>query len=490
MYTFEEEKRLDYEFNNLIANYQIYNQKAENVDLIIKAYDLAKKAHKGVRRKSGEPYMYHPLAVAKIAVFLKMDAITICTCILHDVVEDTEYTYDDIAEIFNKIVADNVNSVTKMTKENYNNPLIDAHIKTMCKLFRHLNYVDVRGPGVKLFDRLHNMRTLDAMKPEKQLEKSQECMEFYAPLAQSFGVNAIKKELQDLAFKYINPLFHLEIKETLKFLKEKQEKEIEFIKDNIHQKLLKEGINNKIKLRVKNIYSVYISLEKGRDYDNIHDLYALQIDVDKIRDCFLALNIIHDSYPYFDKYFKDYIHNPKTTGYKALHTTFVSPTNRMYQAQIRTKEMGYRNSYGILYGLDIKSEEDLENLKLNYPFFEKLKNLDEQYPEDDLTFYSGLKYDLLGDKIYVFSPTGHVYSLPVGSTIVDYAYCICPNRAQYLVKGKINGEIVDISTQLKNQDLVDFTSNTVEPFNPKVLESARTIQAKKLILDRMSNHGK
>ena len=490
-----EENYLDFIFNQMLFATQLYDRNPKHISLLVKAYDLAKNLHKGVKRKSGEAYMFHPLIVALMTVKYHLDYVTTCTALLHDVVEDTEYTYQDILNIFGKEIADNVDCVSKMTKEDFNNKRIDVHVGTICKLFRHLNETDIRGPIVKLFDRDHNMKTLEAMKPEKQLIKSQETLDVYAPLAQGFGFNYLKKELHDLAFKYLYPLKYNEVEQVLDQLTFTHQTEINIIKQDIynalknnHLILANSKIDDVIKLRVKNLYSVFISLEKGRDYDDIHDLFALQITVANEAACFSALNLIHQKYPYFDDKFKDYIHNPKTTGYKAVHTTFVSRTGQSYQAQIRTKEMALRNTRGILYDLACKSQ-NLEEIKKHYPFFTTLDEIDRQYP-NDFEFYDKIKNDLLGDKIYVRSASGKVYSLPVGATIVDYAYCICESRAPHIVEGKVNGQLVSISTVLKNHDLVDFTSNNTRYYTDEtLLAAAKTNKAKRRILEGMNKNG-
>lgn len=492
-----ENNALDILFTKMLVDFKLYNDNPQDIELITKAYTLAKELHKNVRRRSGEAYMFHPLTVAIMAVKYHLDTVTVCTALLHDVLEDTNYSYEQMAQNFGQAIASNVDCVSKMNKEDYNSANIDIHVGTICKLFRHLNFDEIRGTIVKLLDRDHNMQTMDSMPHKKQIIKSKETVEVYAPLAQGIGTNYLKKELHDLALKYLEPQKSMEIEQNLQRLNAQYNLEIRGIIQNIYDNLKEHNIisydtevGNTIKLRVKNDYSVYISLAKGRDYDSIHDLYALQITVPDIESCFQVLNIIHQNYPYFDDKFKDYIHNPKTTGYQAVHTTFVSESGRTYQAQIRTKEMGLRNSLGIMYDLANSGYAKLESIKQHYPFFQSLAEISATYPEDDYNFYEKIRYDLLGDKIYVRSATGKTYSLPVGSTILDYAYCFCPQRAAQIEQGKVNGNFVNIATVLKNQDLVDFTSKeSVGDLNTH-LKLVKTTKAKMLILERMNNNGK
>ncbi len=491
-----EENILDYKFSKMMIRYRLYDSNQDNINLIIKAYDLAKKLHRGVFRKSGEAYMFHPLTVASYAIDYNLDVVTVCASLLHDVLEDTDFTYEEMVSDFGKDIADTVDCVSKMTNEDYVDARMDGHIATVCKLFRYLYIQDIRGPVIKLLDRTHNMRTMDAMPPLKQVKKSEETLEVYAPMAQGIGANGIKKELHDNALKYTVPYMHLEISKILEHLYEQYQKEINEVKVGLFE-ALKSGhilenraaIDDIIKLRIKNIYSVYISLKKGRDYDTIHDLYAFQITIPNIEKCFQAINLVHQKYPYLDDKFKDYINTPKTTGYRALHTTIISSSGRTYQIQIRTKEMGLRNSRGILYDLTINNPKDLETIKKPYPFFKSLEKIGNE-AQDDYSFYEKIKYDLLGEKIYVRSATGKVYSLPVGSTILDYAYYYCEHRAPYISQGKINGAPANINTVLKNQDIVDFASDINFSISDKTqIAAATTNKARRLILERMNNNG-
>ena len=485
---FLKDELLDNYFNEMMNYFLIYNSNLADYEKIHKAYDLAKSLHKDVRRKSGELYMYHPLRVAMMAVSYNMDATSICTALLHDVIEDTDYTYENMEENFGQEIAKNVDCVTKITKADFNTSNFDLYVKTVSKLFRYLAKIDIRGPIIKLFDRLDNMRTIEAMKPEKQLEKSKQTLEIFAPIAYAIGANQLKKELQNLAFPYVKKDKYEYVKAHMDALFNDKESEIAYILNDLHNKFNQEGIENIIKLRVKDLYNTFISLKKGRTLDTIHDLYALQISLNEKIDCFMALNTIHENYRYLDDKFKDYINNPKTTGYRALHSTIITNNELMLQAQIRTKNMAVLNSKGLIYKLSINSLSDLEQAKKGYPFFQTVEEIDRDF-KDDRIFYEKLKYEVLGQKIYVRSGSGKVYALPVGANIIDFAFLACGNRAAYLNKAFVNGEEVENTYPLKNQDLVTFTSGNEETIDRSWIDDASTSIARRLILERINKRG-
>ena len=480
---------LDNYFEQMMQEFKEYNSDLNDEELIRKAYTLAKTSHSNVHRKSHELYMYHPLRVAWMAIDYHMDAIAICTALLHDVVEDTPYNYRDIKELFGKRIADNVDCVTKLKASELNSQNFDAYTATFSKLFRFLATIDVRGTIIKLFDRLDNMRTLKAVSPEKQLQKSREVLEIFAPIAYVIGANQLKKELQNLAFSYVKPKEYEELKQKMVYMYGQNKDQIDEAIYNINQKLQDEGLENAIKLRIKDLYNTYISLQKGRTLDTIHDLYAIQISLNEKKDCFQALNTIHENYRYLDDKFKDYINNPKTTYYRALHSTFITKNELMIQAQIRTYLMALQNAKGLIYNLRINSREDILRIKKQYPFFETLMELDHDYPDDEL-FYEKIKYEVLGDKIYVRSTSGKVYSLPVGANIIDFAFLACQDRAPYLDKAYVNGQQVDKLQSLKNQDLVTFTSSATPRIESNWANQATTSIARRLIIERIKKDAK
>ncbi len=482
--------QMDATFFEVYNNYCLYDYNENNRLKIIKAYKLAKKLHAGIKRKSGEPYIIHPIEVARIGTSYNVDCDTICSCLLHDVVEDTDCTLDYISKEFGADVAAIVDCVTKIANMDFDFEIGKEELfaKNVRKIFKGLLYKDIRSIAVKLFDRLHNMRTLQYMKPEKQLEKSKQTMEVFVPIAQAIGANSIKKELQDLCMLYLHPTIYEQLSSKLKDIQVIKADEIEYIKNDLSKRISEENIPHEIKLRIKNIYNVFISLQKGRAINDIHDLFALQVNVNDIPSCYDTLRIIHSAgYAFVPDKLKDYIYMPKTTGYRALHTTLIDKQELMLQAQIRTYKMALTNTKGILNHLQKYSQEDLEVLKRNYPFFSKGVEID-TLKVDDQDFYNTLKYEVLGDKIYVRSASGKVSEMPVGSNIIDFAFLVCPNRAPYLTGGIINSKPVEITHQLKNQDLVTFTSDENINLDSTWAEKCKTTRARRLILDQVKKY--
>ena len=473
---------IDINFLSILQCFHTYNFSDNESQKIIKAYLIAKQLHDGVFRKSGDPYITHPIEVAKIAVSYSVDCATICACLLHDVVEDTDYTLEELEREFGKDIASIVDGVTKINKMKYNEEELVA--KNTRKLFRAALNHDIRIIAVKLFDRLHNMRTLNYMKPEKQKSISIQTFKVFAPLAEAIGANAIKKELHDLCFYYLDRDSYEHVKNHIDIESEKYKEEIDQVRMDLIDKLNNEDIPNEIKLRIKNIYAVHTSFRKGRIIEGIHDLFALQINVEKIKQCYETLGIIHQNYKPIDSKFKDYLVNPKTTGYRALHTTISDNQNRMTQAQIRTYQMAITNSKGIIANLRKYTDLELEDLKTNYPFFSKAIEIDKSI-SDDSEFYEKICVEVLGDKIYVTSKTGKVYELPVGANIIDFAFLYCPQRAPYMTDGIVNGTITRIDQTLQNQQLVNFLNGDEVMVNEEWLNMAKTTRAKRLIYERI-----
>lgn len=484
MTNFVPEDAMDIKFLDILRNYYCYDQNFDNSQQIIKAYLIAKQLHANVFRKSGDPYIIHPLEVSKIAVEYKVDCATICACLLHDVIEDTNYTLKELEAEFGYDVASIVDGVTKISKMQYNEEELVA--KNTRKLFKAALLHDIRVIAVKLFDRLHNMRTLSYMSDEKQKSISIQTFQVFAPLAEAIGANAIKKELHDLCFYYLENDKYEDVKQQVSEESEKYKEELDLVINNLISKLNDENISNEIKLRIKNIYAVYNSFRKGRTIEDIHDLFALQINVNDIRNCYSTLGVIHQNYNHMDSKFKDYLKSPKTTGYRGLHTSiFSSNQNRLIQTQIRTNKMAVTNSKGIIANLKKYNKEELQKLKENYPFFSKAIEIDNTVKSDS-EFYEKICVEVLGDKIYVISKSGTVYELPVGANLIDYAFLCCPTRAPYMVKGIINGEIIPLSkinTTLQNQQFVNFISQEEETIDPSWEQLAKTTRAKRLIRD-------
>lgn len=477
----------DIEFYAILKGFMSYDIDLDHIFKISEAYKLAKDAHQSCFRKSGEPYITHPLAVAKLAVEYKADYVTVCTSLLHDVVEDTSYSLEKIEEKFGKDIAINVDGVTKITNMDYDLKKSELNIKTICKLFKIMIYKDVRTVAVKLFDRLHNMRTMNFMSEEKQIAKSKETLKVYVPLAEALGANQLKKELQDLSFLYLEREKYDEISKQIAETTKQHIDTISDMKEDLHAKLEDEDIENDIKLRIKNIYNVYVSLSKGRDMDNIHDLFALQIGLNRIPDCYLAFGVIHQNYPtYLQEKFKDYIFKCKTTGYRALHTTIVDKDQQMIQAQIRTKDMAWKNTRGIIGNLKDYNLTEFANIKKQYPFFSICEEIDKVTNNNDFDFYDKLSYEILGDKIYVTSEkSGKCIQLPFGATVLDYAFDACSNRAKRAVQGVVNGKKVSLDYKLKNGDRVTFTSDEENTIDESWINECATTHGKRLIKENL-----
>lgn len=491
-----DERELDFMFKNMLEDFLGYDNSLTHMLKITKAYRLAKRLHNGVKRKSGEPYIIHPLEVAKLAITYKMDCDTICACILHDVVEDTSCTLDYIREEFGEDVANIVDGVTKLTNLDVKDEIGKEELfaKTVRKIFTGLLYKDIRIVAVKLLDRLHNMRTLEFMKPEKQVQKSKETLEIFAPLAQAIGANRIKKELEDISMRYLYPDLFNQFEEQLDFERTKSIGIVEETKDKLSDALNNSSIDHDINIREKNIYNVYNSFRKGRHFDTIHDLYALQIGVNSIPDCYSTLGVTHqylynNGFQFLPERFKDYIVMPKTTGYRALHTTLMVENQQLIQAQIRTQEMAITNTRGILDHLQKYSNKDLEELKRNYPFFSKGIMLDKEI-KDDIEFYSKLKYEILGEHIYIRNLQGRTEELPVGSTLLDYAFLTIPSQAAKIKSAEINGQKYSLEQILNQQgiplrtdDHIDFEFDHEDKISNEWVDKCATIGARKRILN-------
>lgn len=478
----------DQNFVEILEKFNKYDSDINHIKYLSDAYNLAKDLHKGILRKSNEPYIIHPLAVASLAVEYETDWVTVCTSLLHDVVEDTKCTLKEVESKFGPEVAINVDAVTKMTNMDFQHDLEDSelYVKTIRKLFKTMIYKDIRAIAVKLFDRLHNMRTLNYMEAKKRRIKAQETLEVYVPIAEAVGANKIKKELQDLSLLYLNEKDYNYISSITKGATEEHIDDVQEVKKQLNKNLHSQGINNEISLRIKNIYNVYESLKKGRTINNIHDLFALQIKIDSIPECYLALGIVHQTYPtYLQEKFKDYIYKCKTTGYRALHTTIVDQKEQMIQAQIRTKQMAWQNTRGIIGNLKDYNLEEFSNIKNNYPFFVLGEEIDKTVA-NDTEFYEKIRYEILGNKIFVTSATtGHCIQLPIGATILDYAFFACPDRALLADKGIVNGQPVNLNYQLKNGDFVTFTNLDYKTINKHWLKDCATTRSRRLIRENL-----
>ena len=455
-----------------------------------RAYDYARSHHEGQKRASGEPYIIHPINVAYILSFMHADMDTIIAALLHDVVEDTESTLDEIEKTFNKTVRELVDGVTKMTKLDFNNKKELSAIN-----IRRLIVSLARDPRIiiiKLVDRLHNMRTLEYKSLEKQQEKALETLEIYVPLAYYIGANKIRDELENLSFKYLKPSIYGDIKKQRDDLKKETKPLIEEEVNKIKLLFKKNGIKANFEIRYKDIYSIYKKLIIKESFEMIHDMISIKVLVKSIKDCYIALMLIHELYTPINDRFKDYIAKPKTNMYKSIHTTVFGPDNRLIQFQIRTKEMEQVAIFGLTsYWFKYKNnariymQKDLEN---NFQFFKEIKELDSTIL-DNIEFLSQVKKELFGSNIYVYTTGGDVIELPEGATVIDFAYKIHTDIGNNMVAAVVNSEAVPFDYKLSNQDKVRIITDE-SVYVPKFdwLSKVVTTSARNKIMDYIKEH--
>lgn len=434
-----------------------------DMSMIRKAYELADNAHKDQRRKSGEPYIIHPLCVAIILAELELDKETIVAGILHDVVEDTVYTREQIAEMFNEEVALLVDGVTKLGELSYSADKVELQAENLRKMFLAMAK-DIRVILIKLADRLHNMRTMQYMPPHKQQEKSRETIDIYSPIANRLGISKIKTELDDLALRYLKPEVFQNLMKELDERKTKRDSFIARIVKDVKAHIDHSGVQAEIDGRVKHYFSIYKKMvNQNKTLDQIYDLFAVRIKVETVKDCYAALGIIHEMYTPIPGRFKDYIAMPKQNMYQSLHTTVIGPEGQPFEIQIRTYEMHKVAEYGIAAHWkykeggggpsNIKEEEKLSWLRQILEW--------QSDSTDNKEFMSMLKgdLDLFNEEVYCFTPTGEVKSLPAGSVPIDFAYSIHSVVGNKMVGARVNGKQVPIDYQLKNGDRVEIITS-------------------------------
>ena len=444
-------------YNELERHVLSYNPALDKA-LLYKAYCYAAKAHEGQTRKDGSPYITHPLAVANIVADLKLDTDSLCAALLHDCIEDTKSTHEDISREFSPTIADLVEGVTKLTRINYVS-MEEKQMENLRKMLMAMSK-DIRVILVKLCDRLHNMRTMQYQTPAKQREKSRETLEIYAPIAHRLGMQRIKWELDDLSLKYLDPIGYQEIEDALAKQEQRNKEFMVAPKVRIQHRMEDESIHCTITSRIKHIYSIYRKMfAQQKTLGEIFDLCAFRVIVDDIPDCYNVLGLIHDMYNPVPGRFKDYISTPKPNLYQSLHTTVIGNAGIPFEVQIRTWEMHETAEYGV--AAHWKYKEGLANSQVSGEnTFEWVRRLLESQEDTDAEeFVGSLKVDLFSDQVFVFTPQGEVKGLPAGSTPIDFAYSIHSAVGNHMTGAKINGRIVPFETKLSNGDIVEILTS-------------------------------
>ena len=474
-------------YQALIARVRKYHPSAD-ITMIEKAYQIGKEAHKNQFRKSGEPYIIHPLWVAIILADLEMDKETIVAGMLHDVVEDTTMTLDEISAEFGEEVALLVDGVTKLGQLNYSQDKLEAQAENLRKMFLAMAK-DIRVIIVKLADRLHNMRTMEFMTPAKQKEKSRETMDIYAPIAQRLGISKIKTELDDLSLKYYQPEVYNQLVHDLNARKTEREEFVQQIVAEVSKHMKNADIEAKVYGRVKHFFSIYKKMvNQNKTLDQVYDLFAVRIIVDSVKDCYAALGVIHEMYTPIPGRFKDYIAMPKANMYQSLHTTLIGPSGQPFEIQIRTEEMHKTAEYGIAAHWKYKETGGSNTKGLNTQE-EKLNWLRQilewqRDMSDNREFLSLLKgdLDLFQEDVYCFTPNGDVKNLPNGSTPVDFAYAIHSAVGNKMVGARVNGKLVNIDYKIQNGDRIEIlTSQNSKGPSRDWLNIVKSTQAKSKI---------
>jgi guanosine-3',5'-bis(diphosphate) 3'-pyrophosphohydrolase len=419
-------------------------------------YELADTAHEGQLRASGEPYVEHPLAVADILADLEMDRATIAAALLHDVVEDTVVTSEQVADRFGSEIAALVDGVTKLTRIPYQSKE-DAQVENLRKMFLAMAK-DIRVIIIKLADRLHNMRTLAAMPPQKQLSIAKETVEIYAPIAHRLGIWRMKWDLEDLALRYLDPDSYRDIADRVAKKRTAREETVTRVISELVSQFAAAGVKAEVTGRPKHFYSIHKKMTKGRDFSTIYDLTAVRVIVETVKDCYGALGVVHSLWKPLPGRFKDYIAMPKPNMYQSLHTTVVGPGGDPLEVQIRTLEMHRTSEYGIAAHWRYKEGSRTDNFEQKLTWLRSLLEWQNDM-RDSRMFMENLKLDLFENQVFVFSPKGDVYSMAAASTPLDFAYQVHTNVGNHCVGAKVNGKIVPLDYQLKNGDIAEILLN-------------------------------
>ena len=479
--------------DDLIKKLEEYNPDA--IEMVEKAYKYAEFLHDGQKRQSGEPYIIHPLNVAYTLAELNADQDTICAGLLHDTLEDTETSKEEIANLFNSEVAKLVDGVTKISKMKFPSKQ-EQYMANTRKIVTSI-MDDVRIVIIKLADRLHNMRTLQYKSDLKQIENSIETLDIFVPLAYYIGAYRIRNELEDICLSYLKPdeykridelrnKIEIESKVCLNNMEETIKNQIEKVireTKNINEE---DKVNYEVKQRIKNVYGIYRKLKDGHKIEDVHDLLILKVMLETTSDCYLALSAIHSKYNPINDKFKDYIYNPKTNMYRSIHTTVFAPDDRLVQAQIRTFDMDKVASFGLTTYWNIKKGQaryDMQSdLKDEFQFYKSLRQIDKMF-EDNEEFVSHVKNELFGNNIYVYTSKGKAIELPVGSTPIDFAYKIHTELGNTMIGARVNNEPVEVGYELKNGDRVIILNDTSSKPKKEWLDKAKTTKAKRKILE-------
>lgn len=475
----QQHKNTDEVIDEVIRLIKEYSPES-NTDMVYIAYRFAKSLHGGQLRQSGDPYISHPVEAAYIASQLSLDVSTVTACLLHDVVEDTGCSYDDIEAMFGKSVAELVDGVTKLKQIKYSSRE-EQQVENLRKMFFAMSK-DIRVVVIKLIDRLHNMRTLGFMPEHKRLRIAKETLDVYAPLAHRLGMSKIKIELEDLSLKYLDPVAYEEIRENIRLKKSARDKYISDIMDIFRNKLSDMEIDGTVMGRAKHFYSIWRKMfTQGKTMDSLYDLFAVRVIVDSIPDCYAVLGMVHEMYTPVPMRFKDYIAMPKPNMYQSLHTTVIGPNGTPFEIQIRTWEMHRVAENGIAAHWKYKEGKSGESeMDSKLEWVRTLLDTQQNIIDTD-EFFNTLKFDLFADEVFVFTPKGKVVSLPARSTVIDFAFAIHSEVGYKMSGAKVNGKIVQNNYTPENGEIVEIlTANTHGP-SRDWLKICRTARARNKI---------